>query len=146
MIPGICIHHYHVSRVQSYLLNIHIIISVSSFFIAYFGPAFRHGTLPSIRGVVSGTMFSHHLGEPSKNVYFMVRLTIMGGGSTLMVRVLWFFQNKLTYFDLFYYCIKGKSGPKFSHLLMVRLGAVTPPPLTVSLTVKYQLFFTPSLS
>ena len=57
---------------------------ISFFFISYFGPAFRHGTLPSIRGVVSGTMFSHHLGEPSKNVYFMVRLTITGGGSILM--------------------------------------------------------------
>ena len=77
----------------------------------------------------------------------MVRLTIMGGGSTLMVRVLWFFQNKLTYFDLFYYCIKGKSGPKFSHLLMVRLGGVTPrPPLMDRLTIKCTLFLTASLS
>ena len=31
------------------------------------------------------------------------------------VRVLWFFQNKLTYFDLFYHFIMGKIGPKFSH-------------------------------
>ena len=41
--------------------------------------------------------------------------------------------NKLTYFDLFYYFIKGKSGQKFSHLL------------TVSLTVK-RLFFTTPLT
>ena len=39
-----------------------------------------------------------------------------------------FVQNKLTYFDLFSYFIKGKIGPKFSHLLMVRLRGVTHPP------------------
>ena len=31
-----------------------------------------------------------------------------------MVRVLWFFQNKLTNFDLFYHFILEKIGPKFS--------------------------------
>ena len=46
--------------------------------------------------------------------------------------------------DSFYYSIKGKIGPKFSHLLMVRLRGVTPPPThtppyppMVRLTVKY---------
>ena len=45
--------------------------------------------------------------------------------------LLWFFQNKLSYFDLFYHFIMGKIGPKFSHLL------------TVSLTVKRPFFTTP---
>ena len=55
----------------------------------------------------------------------------------------WFFQNKLTYFDLFYHFIMGKIGPKFSHLLTVRAEEADPPPppLTVSLTVKYPFFF-----
>ena len=47
----------------------------------------------------------------------------------LMVWVLWFFQNKLTYFDLFYHFIMGKIGPKFSHLLTVRAEGADPPPL-----------------
>ena len=45
------------------------------------------------------------------------------------VRVLWFFQNKLTYFDLFCHFIMGKIGPKFSHLLTVRAKGADPPPL-----------------
>ena len=41
----------------------------------------------------------------------------------------------------------GKIGPKFSHFLTVMAeGVVPPPPLTVSLTVKIQFFFTTSLS
>ena len=61
----------------------------------------------------------------------------------LKVRVSWFFQNKLTYFDLFYHFIKGEIGPIFSHLLTVRAEGADPPspPLTVSLTVKRPLFF-----
>ena len=48
----------------------------------------------------------------------------------------WFFQNKLTYFDLFYHFTMGKIGPKFSHLLTVR--AVKRPffLLTTSLTTQ----------
>ena len=38
------------------------------------------------------------------------------------------FQNKLTYFDLFYHFIMGKIGPKFSHLLTVRAEGADPPP------------------
>ena len=37
------------------------------------------------------------------------------------------FQNKLTYFDLFYHFIMGKIGPKFSHLLTVRAEGADPP-------------------
>ena len=44
-----------------------------------------------------------------------------------MVRVSWFFQNKLTYFDLFYHFIKGEIGPIFSHLLTVRAKGADPP-------------------
>ena len=56
------------------------------------------------------------------------------------------FQNKLTYFDLFYYFIMGKIGPKFSHLLTVRAkGADAPPPYGQP-DRKKTVFFTTSLS
>ena len=76
----------------------------------------------------------------------MVRLTVRVYSPPLTVRVSWFFQNKLTYFDLFYHFIMGKIGPKFSHLLTVRAEGADPPPppppLTVSLAVKIPGFFT----
>ena len=54
------------------------------------------------------------------NGLFTVRLTV-GVDPPLTVRVSWFFQNKLTFFDLFYHFKKGEIGPIFPHLLMVRL-------------------------
>ena len=56
------------------------------------------------------------------------------------VRALYFFQNKLTYFDLFFHFIMGKIGPKCSHLIMVRAEGADLP-LTVSMTVKRLSFF-----
>ena len=52
------------------------------------------------------------------------------------IRALWFFQNKLTYFDLFYHFIMGKIGPKFSQIVSVSLRGVT---------AFSQFFFTPPL-
>ena len=43
----------------------------------------------------------------------MVRLTIRVDPPPFIVRVCYFFQNKLTYFDLFYHFIMGKIGPFF---------------------------------
>ena len=72
--------------------------------------------------VESGLKWSEYLGKSSKkNGLFTVRLTVRvypppppyGQGVVI-------FQNKLTYFDLFYHFIMGKIGPKFSHLLTVR--------------------------
>ena len=42
--------------------------------------------------------------------------------------MIFFLQNKLTYFDLFYHFIMGRIGPKFSHLLTVRAGGADPLP------------------
>ena len=79
-----------------------------------------------------------------KNGLFTVRLTVRVDPPLppLTVRVLWFFQNKFTYFDLFYHFIMGKIRPKFSHLLTVRAEGADPPlpPLTVSLNVKRPFF------
>ena len=61
----------------------------------------------------------------------MVRLTIRVDPP--YGRVLWFFQNKLTYFNLFYHFLMEKIGPKFSHLLTVRAEGTDSPPLMVSL-------------
>ena len=62
-----------------------------------------------------------------KNGIFTVRLTVrVDPPPPLTVRVLWFFLNKLTYFDLFYHFIMEKIGPKFSHLLTVRAEKADP--------------------
>ena len=53
-------------------------------------------------------------GKSSKNNgLFMVRLTVRVDPPPLMVRVSWFFQNKLRYFDLFYHFIMGKLDQNF---------------------------------
>ena len=69
---------------------------------------------------------TNYWGVVKKTGLITVRLTVRVYPPPLTVRVSWFFQNKLTYFDLFYHFIMGKIGPKFSHLLMVR--AAPPPP------------------
>ena len=85
-------------------------------------------------------------GSRQKKRSFYGQADIKGLPPPLTVRVLWFFQNKLTYFDLFYHLEKLdqnfhiclRSGPR---------GLTPPPPLTVSLTVKRPFFFlTTSLS
>ena len=52
----------------------------------------------------------------------------MKGGSPYGQGVV-IFQNKLTYFELFYHLIMGKIGPKFSHLLTARAEGADPIPL-----------------
>ena len=56
----------------------------------------------------------------------MIRLTIRveSPPPPLLVRVLFFSSKQV---DLFYFFTEGKIGPKFSHLLMVRLGGGDPP-------------------
>ena len=66
--------------------------------------------------------------------------------STEAVRVLWFFQNKLTYFDLFYHFIMGKIGPKFSQIVSVRLEGGDPPKKNGHSDCFSQFFFTPPLT
>ena len=64
-----------------------------------------------------------------KKGLFTVRLTVRVYPPPLTVRVLWFFQNKLTYFDLFYLFIMGKNGPKFTFSYGQGRGGWSPPPL-----------------
>ena len=84
-------------------------------------------------------------GSHKKNGLFTVRLTVRVP-PPLTVRLSGFFQNKLTYFDSFYYFIMGQIGPKFSHLLTVRAeGADPPSPPYGQPDRKKTVFFTTSL-
>ena len=62
-----------------------------------------------------------------KNVFYGQAVRVDPPPPPLTVRVSWFLQNKLTYFDLSYHLIKGEIGPIFSHLLTVRAEGADPP-------------------
>ena len=96
---------------------------ISFFFIAYFGPAFRHGTLPSIRGVVSGTMFSHHLGKPSKKRVFYGQADHNGWGVNPYGQGVVIFSKLLNHFS-FLSKARNIIGDIFTERLWISLTAV----------------------